>query len=309
MAVDLHLRMLDTRRNDVERIQVARAVLELIAKDLRSAVEPITTDFSSLAAMAADAAASGSGSAAMDALGGDAGGGDAGGGDAGASIDDISAVGDDAASTASVDIAASESLPQVPGLYGNQFELQIDVGRLPRVDEMQRMVAASAMGPLQDIPSDVKTVAYYVHDPNSPTASGDFRDAAGKPQAGLVRRVLDRAVTLYAATNTNAGSLQSVGEIIAPEIASIQFEYYDGIEWLYEWDSEQSGGLPMAVRITIMMVPKDAATAADAGTSFSVNPMTLDAGLETYSLTVRLPTAVANESTAEDESGMEAVGL
>ena len=32
------------------------------------------------------------------------------------------------------DTASASTLPPVPGLYGNQYELQVDVSRLPRVD-------------------------------------------------------------------------------------------------------------------------------------------------------------------------------
>jgi hypothetical protein len=321
MAIDLHLRMLDSRRGDVERVQVARAVLKLIANDLRAAVQPSPIDFSSLAAMAIESAGGGDLAALAEAAGGDAGAAAGGGSDAGGAdmmgLDDagvdLSGLGD-ATESASLDIATAETSPSVPGLYGNQFELQVDVSRLPRVDEMQRMVAA--MGELIDIPSDVKTVAYYYHDPNNSLSSGDFRDAAGNPQSGLVRRVLDRAVTLYASDNASMTSVQNVGEIIAPEIAGIQFEYFDGYQWLVEWDSNEMGGLPPAVRITVMMWPSGAAAngisptvATPTASDSAASGLATGDMVETYSLTVRLPTATPVEETTTDESGMEAVGL
>lgn len=305
MAIDLHLRMLDTRRDDVERVQVARAVLNMIAKDLRSAVQPNTTDFSALASMAAGAASGMSG----DGAGGDSGGGgggDSGGMDMGAVEDILSSVDSGAIESATTSVASATEPPPVPGLYGNQYELQVDVSRLPRVDEMQRMNAASLVGPLEDIPSDVKTVAYYVYDPNVGMSVGDFRDRAGNPQSGLVRRVLDRAVTMYASENTNMTSLANVGEVIAPEIGLIQFEYFNGLEWLYEWDSQTEGGLPVAVRITVVLVPEDIQTP---GSLAQMTQTELQETQESYSLTVRLPTALPAETTTTDQSGMEAVGL
>ncbi len=359
MAIDLNLRMLDKRRGDVERIQVARAILQLIAKDLRSAVRPSEIDFSSLASMAADAALSGglpaglgdTGDTGGDASGGS--GGDTGGssgrapggspggapggvtpGDLEDALDDVlsgnlggagdssaggSVAGDlggditgdlgDTGTVANTDIAASESPAPVPGLYGNQFELQIDVGRLPRVDEMQRMVTASSTGTLQDIPSDVKTVAYFLYDPANGTGVGDYRDAAGNPQAGLVRRVLDRAVTLYASDNASSSSLQNAGEVIAAEIVMLQFEYFDGMEWLSEWDSQEQGGLPMAVRITIVLAPRDNTQPTGSRTPVATSQVGTDINGEMYSLTVRLPAAQRAESATTDPSGMEAVGL
>ena len=218
--------------------------------------------------------------------------------------------GDSTTSTSSEDIAATSIPPPVPGLYGNQYELLIDVSRLPRVDEMQRMVASNSVNPLQDIPSDVKTVAYYYYDPNSSTSSGDFRDRAGNPQAGLVRRVLDRAVTLFATENSNLSSLQQQGEIIAPEVGGIEFQYFDGTEWLYEWDSEQQQGLPVAVRITLVMgdprTAQTSSTSARAEVSAANQQVLPD---QIYSLVVRLPTALPTSQSDTTDSGMEAVGL
>ena len=231
---------------------------------------------------------------------------DTGGGEVPADV----ATGDTSGATTSQDIASTSTPPPVPGLYGNQYELLIDVSRIPRVDEMQRMVTSSVNNTLQDIPSDIKTVAYYYYDPNSGSGSGDFRDRAGNPQAGLVRRVLDRAVTLYASENTNLQSLQQQGEVIAPEVAGIEFQYFDGTEWLYEWDSDEKQGLPVAVRITLMMGNPNAATELPTagGTSATTNQRVLPEQI--YSLTVRLPTALpASQSDTTDSSGMEAVGL
>jgi hypothetical protein len=176
------------------------------------------------------------------------------------------------------------------------------------------------LGTIQDIPSDVKTIAYYVYDPNSSMAVGDFRDAAGNTQTGLVRRALDRSVTLYASTNAGLTSVQSAGEIIAPEIAGIMFEYFDGIEWVYEWDSQQMEGLPLAVRITVVMLPPGAVASdvmasvyAGMGTSSGATATggmgVMPVNTETYSLTVRLPTALPAETTVDETAGLEAVGL
>ena len=77
MAIDLHLRMLDSRRGTVERIQLARAVLQIIANDLRATVQQNSTDFSAVAAMAEGALAGGADLGALEDLaGGDGAGGD-----------------------------------------------------------------------------------------------------------------------------------------------------------------------------------------------------------------------------------------
>jgi hypothetical protein len=319
MAIDLNLRMLDSRRGDVERIQVARAVLQMIANDLRATVQPVETDFSALSAMASEAA--GDAAAALGLDGATTGGDDQGtGGETGGEMPAPDTAADssadqgfsddtaDASSAATTDIATDETPPPVPGLYGNQYQLQMDVCRLPRVDQMQQLVTDSRMGMLQDIPSDVKTVAYYLHDPENGLVAGDFRDRAGNPQSGLVRRALDRAVTLCASQSNTSTTLQNTGEIIATEVVALQFEYFDGSQWLYEWDSDELGGLPVAVRITIALAPEPSLRDKTNASTItrSASEMVTD---QTFTLTVRLPTALPMESDTTADSGLESVGL
>jgi hypothetical protein len=42
---------------------------------------------------------------------------------------------------------------------------------------------------------------------------------------------------------------------IAPEVLAIEFLYFDGEQWLEEWDSEAMGGLPVAVQVGIAIEP------------------------------------------------------
>ena len=314
MAIDLHLRMVDARRDDVERIQVARAVLNIIARDLQCAVEPCQTDFSALVSMAGKTNSGGSTSETAPETA-DTAGEDPTGGTEETGLDDaiVEAPADESATVAAGTIAGSSEPPPRPGLYGNQYELQVDVSRVPRVEEM-RQVAASSLEPgLRDIPSEVKTVAYYLHDPESGLVTGDFRDAAGNPQRGLVRRSLDRAVTLHAANSASVTSLEQTGELIAPEIVAIEFQYFSGCEWVYEWDSDANGGLPVAVRITISLIPDGQDASLESGafpnTSSVGSPASADLATAadlTYSLVVRLPTARPCEGTGTtDMTGSE----
>ncbi len=303
MAIDLNLRALDSRRTVVEDAQLARALLTLIANDLRGAIEKSSVDFSSVAALASDSIPEGMDLEGIDLEGLE----DA----AGAMGLDTSAL-NDVASTPSEDIASSTTPPPEPGLYGNQYELLVDTSRLPRVDQFQRMLSADSQLKLDDIPSDVKTVAYYVVTATSGglTPPTQLNGAEDTPQYGLARRVLDRAVTLRASESSSANSLQQSAEIIAPEVVGIEFQYFDGAEWQTEWDSSEQGGLPVAVRILLAINSVQAnASQTDLstlGTSFS--------NVETphliYSLVVRIPIArpTAEEDTATSED-MQAVGL
>jgi hypothetical protein len=300
MAIDINLRALDSRRDVVEDAQLARAVLRLIADDLRGAVQTPEADFSGVMDMASGALPDGLDAAGLE---------DA-AGDFGLDTSDMTGLLDEETGP-SQDIASSTEPPPEPGLYGNQFELLIDTSRLPRVDQYQRMITDQSQLGLQDIPSDVKTIGYYVvSQANAGVVTSAQMNDQNEPQFGLARRVLDRAVTLRASETTAATTLQNVAEIIAPEVIGIEFSYFDGVEWLTEWDSSQQGGLPVAVRVFL-------AVSTDRGRLTQEDPMAMQASAlqpdtpqKVYSLTVRIPTAKtvaqAASTTTED---MEAVGL
>ena len=107
---------------------------------------------------------------------------------------------------------------------------------------------------LTDIPSDVKTITYYVQslDTLEPEEADVLEDDV-TIASGLVRRRMDRAVTTFAAENGNADDLMQLGDVIAPEVMEIEFQYWDGLQWLLEWDSEVNKGLPVAVEIRLYL--------------------------------------------------------
>ena len=83
---------------------------------------------------------------------------------------------------------------------------------------------------------------------------------------------------------------------IAPEVAAIEFHYYDGNEICDYWDMEERHVLPLAVEIAIQLKPKSEKSKGDA-------PVT-------YRLLVHLPTGemssldtAASESESESETG------
>jgi len=216
-------------------------------------------------------------------------------------------------------LASTTQLPPAPGLYGNQYQLQIDVSRLPRPDQYQPMLASNQLS-LPEIPSDVKTVTYFVQDG---TGATDIRDpfaygaqVGAAPSVGLVRREVDRSVVLYAQTTGTSQQLQRTGELIAPEITSIQFQYFDGVEWLPEWDSTAMKCLPVAVEILIAVSqpaklnPTGAQTTTTIGTAPTA-PTTPTKEPTLYRLVVHLPLGepVETESSETTDSGLENVGL
>ena len=57
MAVDLHLRVLDSRRTNLEEAQLARSVLNMIANDLRGTLRYEKVDMSAIQQLVADSIA------------------------------------------------------------------------------------------------------------------------------------------------------------------------------------------------------------------------------------------------------------
>jgi prepilin-type N-terminal cleavage/methylation domain-containing protein len=349
MAVNLHLRLFDSRRTYLEESQLAREVLRLMSDDLRSAVTPYEQDVSCVTEMLSTASSptssgsssSGGSSASGSSSGGSqssgspsSGGSPAGGssppggrGETGAgsptgdssgadgsselSADTAEMLGESDASVNTQDLATSVTVPTKPGIYGNQYELQVDISRLPREDEFIADVESNPTTEIIDIPSDVKTVTYYVlSSATSLTGSQPAVTVADLSQAddpavvghGLVRRQLDRCVTEWALNSGNATMLANEGEVIAPEAISVEFLYFDGLEWRTEWDSEAEGGIPIAIQI-VLAFGDASAIAATPLASTSV-PATGLENIRYYRTIVHLPTATAleEELTSDTES-------
>jgi hypothetical protein len=214
------------------------------------------------------------------------------------------------------DLVTSVSVPASPGLYGNQYQLQLDISRLPRVEEYQAYVDAGPDSTVRDIPSDVKTVTYYVLNSGAVTSAEmpslitSTLEQATDPTLvgrGLVRRELDRAVTQWAQDSGNATGLEQEGEVIAPEVVAIEFLYFDGLEWRTEWDSETEGALPLAVQVLLAIESNGGATAGTTLASAMQGDASMSENVRYYRSVVRLPTASleALEESLMDESSME----
>jgi len=200
----------------------------------------------------------------------------------------------------SEDSASEESAVAAPplGVYGSQYDLQIDVSRLPRtdrIDSLTGMIAPTDAATAGDPPSDVKTVAYYISSVASAYNAADDTAAAGSSRVGgLIRRQIDRSIVNFG--TLNGGTAADTNEqMLAPEATAIEFRYFDGTEWLTSWDSSDRQAVPVAVEIVLTMrttMPTD-----DVGSTLSLGA----AGLpeeNTYRLLVHLPAGQASTAGA-----------
>ena len=289
-AIHTHLRLVDKGRSHVEEAQLARALLQRIASDIRGAVRYDPLDIKKLVPELAPES--------LQTLAEEAGFKDM----------DFSDVEEEGSSKPPSESAAPQL---VPGLYGNRYELQVDVSRLPRIDQFQRALVPAGSR-LVDRLSDVKTVAYYVIRPETNAVA--YASGTATNRRGLVRRELDRAVTSWAADQGELWEMETELEPIAPEVMAIEFLYFDGEEWFEEWDSDALGGLPVAVQIGIAIEPAGRrGLPADQRSLVGVGP-TEAAPPVLYRLLVHLPASAPmtgewmGESGEESEEGTEEAG-
>ena len=204
----------DTRRTDVEKAQLARAVLKIIADDLRSVVAHNAVDLT-------DAARLRGGRVRAWTLEKGRNGGDE-GGDGGEGVRDESA----------------RSLTETEERRAERYLLRPDARHDPGHLRQSVSIADRCQPPAADrrfrpwrrdrrrltSPSDVKTVAYYLQPDLGPAAEDETASArrfrrSGKPRRlhrsaaahgwgrGLVRRALDRSATQWALENGDTARL------------------------------------------------------------------------------------------------------
>ncbi|GAB5402280.1 MAG: prepilin-type N-terminal cleavage/methylation domain-containing protein [Aureliella sp.] len=304
--MQLYARDFATRGDDIRRQQLARSLLHMIADDIRAVVVEPEYDPSVLETLLGGASEGAAPAGDTGDLGGDIGLGDTG---LASGLDDTA---EDAAVT---DVVTSRTM----GIYGDQFSIMVDVSRVPRTDQYE-MQAAPMNGTLVDIPGDLKSVTYYVQAATNQgvqdsMSSFTLKDQTEAFSSGLIRRALDRRVADYAEEMGDLDRLQRTGTVVAPEVVSVEFSYFDGVEWVYEWDSEQQG-LPWLVQILLAMQSASGAETAELEPGVPISQMSLTDrqmyNIDVYELTVAIPGAqlqATDSGSADAAAGLDAMGL
>jgi hypothetical protein len=272
---------MNVRDTDVRRVHLASSILQMVSDDLRASLYGSTFDASTLESFLASAVQTQAASAvaavdpaAADVLG------------LGAEEPTLT----DASLDTTTDLVASTLTLTKPGMIGNQSQIQFDISRLPRMEQWAPTIS-STPGVLADVPSDVKTVTYYVQAPGTIAGVADplqgyLPASSANPSmvgGGLVRRELDRAASKWATDSGGLTGLMMTGELIATEVVSIGFEYFDGTIWQIMWNSDDNQAMPKAIRITL--------TVADETATSNVETLTtgIAAGTRTFTHIVQLP--------------------
>jgi len=319
--------------DSVRQAQLARAILNMIAEDVRTTVRHQAFDSSGLEQML-------DGDAGGSAMGG-AGAGSASTGSSGAPPTGSTgttgssagpATGGAGSSSTSADstTGSTQEAPLLPpGIYGTATSIEIDICRLPRPDEYYPQMSNSTTGAIGDMPSDIKTIGYYVQSPRTDgvqdplaTLTQEQTSVQGTTTAptngGLVRRSVDRAVTQYAYSMGLSDQLLRTGQIVSPDVLAVEFQYFDGTTWQIQWDGSQQG-LPHVVKITIAMQRESFSKSNPMAPGISLSSLTAammqEYGIEIFATNTIIPGAQllvapqGTSATGSTDSGMSSLGL
>lgn len=340
----IYARSFSTRGDSIKQKQLARSLLTMMADDIRAVVVAQQYDDSVLQQMlggSSGAASTGTGGTGTGGTGtggtatggtgtgtgtgttgtGGAGTGTGTGATAGGSSTGTGSTGGSATGQSSgteTDIStASTALP--PGIYGSQYQLMVDVSRIPRTSEYNQ--TTGSIGMLSDVPGDVKSVTYMLQSGGPLGVQDSMLQVSTANQntlisnSGLVRRALDRNVLKYAEENATSTSLNSSGDLVAPEVVAMEFAFYDGTQWLYQWDSSQQG-LPWLVQITLALQSPESAESNPIVGGITLSTLTVSDqqayGIQVFQMTVAIPGAnlqASGTSAQSSGSGMQAMGL
>jgi prepilin-type N-terminal cleavage/methylation domain-containing protein len=307
-GLSLYWRYSSAGHAEVERAQLARAVLRRIELDVRSIMyrgAPAASSQSSTSGSSASGSGSGAssgggssggGSSGGSSRGGSSGGGGggpsgSGGGGGGSSSGGGSSGGSSgsgSSNSSSSNSTSSSTSPPVDtygtsnsGLFGTATTLMMHVSKTAREQTAATLAAA---GNVQTRTSDQTTISYFV----TGMATGNLQQAT--TGSGLARLEGDRLALSMADQQSDVGHMAAQTEILAPEVSSLRFMYYDGFAWRADWDSSVLGGLPKAIDIEMVLQPL-------AGTTHTGLQGATAVGPTSYRLVIALPLGKPIESS------------
>ncbi|MFM8286508.1 MAG: prepilin-type N-terminal cleavage/methylation domain-containing protein [Planctomycetaceae bacterium] len=266
-GLDLFWRYSTTGQEEIERAQIARAVLRQIESDLRGIVfKPGEPAGQSSGGSSTGATAGQAPTAPAVTPGTEFGG---------------TTQGDPAATSGATSIGTaqpvSQSITAIAGLVGDFQSLKLTTSN-PARGGVYAPLGSDMSGVIRT--SDMLTVGYQLGDSVTSTAA----------PTGLGRFEGDRLQASIAEAQGDVGFLSNNMRVVAPEVTALQFAYFDGYNWLPEWDSSSLGGLPTAVEVIIEVTTPPRGSRPGIAAS-KRNPAT-----QAFRLVVALPLAKATDT-------------
>ena len=233
-AMDQSWRTATSGREEMERAQLARALIRRFEADIRAITfvpPPPAEDEETTTSTSTSTASTGTTGASS------------------------SAQSTDQSSTAE---STEETAPNSKsmGLRGTNFRMELSIARARR-DLLPGTTTAAVAGQTGTATAATATAAT-----NSAVRTSDLRyvsysflSPGAATLSGLVRTEGDRmAVEVLEAKGAAATNITSL-QVLAPEVSSFTLRYFDGRVWSPTWDSDTIGRIPRAVEISFSFLP------------------------------------------------------
>jgi len=224
-ALDMHWKYSTAGQAEVERSQLARALLQRIALDLRGAMFHPVDELDEGEEDWLDEEDGGS------------------------------------ASAETTEIRIENPLLAPPSgaaeLLGDSQNILFSISRPMRGLDYSMLMQGDQ---LQSRSSDLQTVAWFLADPQLPGLPGlvgqrfAAMEGAGtraRGSRGIARLQGDRLALMLADSSGNLELMAEQSELLASEVVNLQFRYFDGVNWNDTWDSAAFNALPRAVEIVL----------------------------------------------------------
>jgi prepilin-type N-terminal cleavage/methylation domain-containing protein len=247
-ALNIYMRVTTAGQLDVERQQVTRAVIDQLTRDVGSIVfRPAET-----AAAEGDASAE-SESATIDDQRSSS--------QQGTGAQQGSSTETEEEITIAVEDPSTGYSANSVGLVGDSQTLLLNVSRPQReLGYSSPLVATS----LTARSSDLMSVSWFLATPGGAGLAGavgnleqqkipasERRSSVYQTAVGLARLEGDRMAIDHADLEMDIDALAAESRVIAPEVVSLQFRYFNGLDWEDSWDSTSMDALPLAIEVTI----------------------------------------------------------
>ena len=238
-AVDQSIRMTASGREEMERAQLARALIHRIEVDLRAVtfIPPPPTDETTEGTTTSTTTTSSSSSSSSSS-----------GSTASTSTSSTSST----STQMTADNAETETEPNSRsiGIRGTSQRIELSVAR-PRRDLLPGSSQSTGLVGTSDLRSVTYSFVATGLAPTASTGSGSLKSASAN-SGGLVRSEGDRMAVEAVEATGGASTTVGVSQTLAPEVSAVNFRYFDGRTWLNAWDSEANGRIPRAVEVMIM---------------------------------------------------------
>lgn len=218
-AMDQSWKLTVSGREEMERSQLARALLRKMSLDIRAIayVPPVVSDSDEATSNTSPTTTSG---------------------------------------TSTTDPSTTEETPSARsfGIRGNGQRIEMHLTRARRDLEFSPSVDGNKV---QSHTSDLRVVTYQLSGAGSTiNVTGPTTSTTGSTTSGgLIRTEGDRMATQMIEEKGGSATSLSGAQALSPEVSSLLFRYFDGKTWYPAWDSEDAGRLPRAIEITLTFAP------------------------------------------------------